>query len=824
MDKNTKVLIVDDEVSIRQLTRRILEKEDFEVFEAASGDDALIMLENNESQFDVILLDIMMPGINGFEVLHRIRRNQASDTLKVIMLTAMANIEDKASAFSAGANDYLVKPIENNELVSRVKMHAEFRCTELALHESQRQFQQIEEFSPFPIFILSPDGKTEYLNPQFSKLFGYTIDDIPTAQEWFEFAFPDTEYRREVMSSWKSDENSIGNDTIELVKREFDVVCGDNSTKTVTIRTIRMDNGKFYRVFHDITEAKSMVQDLRESEERFKEMANLLPQSVFELDLAGNLTFINNYAFESTGYTHDDFESGMNAIQMFVPEDRERAVGNIAKRLEGTEFTDHEYTILRKDGTTFPALLYSSPILHDGTPIGLRGIVLNITERKQAEEELRESEEKFRVIASSANDAIIMIDNDGRISLWNHAATSIFGYTQSEAIGQKLHRFLAPERFHEDSQAGFLSFQKTGKGNAIGKTIELAAIKKNGEESPVELSMSALQLENEWHAVGIIRDITERKRTEAEISQKNEELRAAEEELREANQHLEEKVEARTAELKKVNNLLRTEISERKLAEEKIIESNYKLQVALDDLNSSQEQLLQSAKLAAVGELISGISHELKNPLAAISMAAEILDAKIDDEKSKKHVQIVSNHAQRAVSIVDNLLSFARKHESNRSYVSMNNAIHSTIELLSYELMRDNIEVVTELDSNIPNTMVDFNQMQHVFLNLIGNAGQAMHEAHGKGNLIVRTQENNETIQITIADDGPGIPEKIKERIFEPFFTTKGVGKGTGLGLSICYGIIDQHGGTIQVESKEEEGSTFTVELPVVHEKMTCTT
>ncbi len=1073
MNDHFKVLIVDDEKSIRELVIRIITNNGFEVFEASSGDEALGLLNNNKSEFDVVLLDIMMPGLNGFDVLHAIKQNPITSPIKVIMLTAMANIEDKVSAFSAGAVDYLVKPIDNAELVARVTMHAEFKRTEQALHESKKQFQQIGDFSPFPIFILSPDGNTEYLNPQFSRFFGYTIDDIPTIQAWFELAFPDIEYRREVMSAWKSDESNIGNYETEPRKREFDVVCSDKSTKTVTIRTMRMDDGKLHRVFHDITENKKAEQELnrkthdltervkelncmysivelietpdislegilqgtaellpiawqypelacaqitlddqefssegfketpwqqtcnimlyeepigiikvgyleerptcdegpfineernllnaiserlgrvierkkakkalQESEERFKEMANLLPQSVFELDLTGRLTFVNNHGIESTGYTLEDLKNGMNAIEMFIPEDRERIFVNMSKRLEGIEFPDHEYTALRKDGGTFPVLLYSSSIIRDGKPAGLRGIALDITERKQAEEELRESEEKFRVITSSANDAIIMIDNKGKISLWNNAATTIFGYTQIEALGKELHKLLAPSRFYEDHIKGFRIFHETGTGNAVGKTLELSALRKSGEEFPIELSMSALQLENEWHAVGIIRDITERKRIEADIAQKNDELHAAEEELREANQKLEYKIEEHTTELKQVNELLRQEITERVQAHNQlqqqeqhfrslienstdvivIINANgtvvytspsYKLVLgyenheieyifdhvhpdymetatakfaqlfqnpdevvhtevcvqhkngnwrvveatgsnlldnpavsgivvnfhdvterkqaedeiheAMEQLKSSQEQLLQSAKLAAIGELISGISHELKNPLATISMAAEILDRKIDDEKSKKHVQIVSNHVQRAVSIVDNLLSFARKHEPNRSYVSVNNAIQSTIELLSYELMRDNIEVVTELDSNIPNTMVDFNQMQHVFLNLIGNAGQAMHEAHGKGKLSIRTQESKETIQITIADDGPGIPEEIKDRIFEPFFTTKDVGKGTGLGLSICYGIIDQHGGTIQVKSKEGEGSTFTVELPIVHEAIVCT-
>ena len=152
---------------------------------------------------------------------------------------------------------------------------------------------------------------------------------------------------------------------------------------------------------------------------------------------------------------------------MFVPEDRERIFVNMSKRLESIEFPDHEYTVLRKDGSTFPVLLYSSSIIRDGVPAGLRGIALDITERKQVEEELRESEEKFRVIASSANDAIIMIDNKGRISLWNHAATTIFGYTQTEAFGQELHTLIASSRFYEDHiNPGY-----TGKQRKIDESL-----------------------------------------------------------------------------------------------------------------------------------------------------------------------------------------------------------------------------------------------------------------------------------------------------------------------------------------------------------------
>jgi signal transduction histidine kinase len=132
-----------------------------------------------------------------------------------------------------------------------------------------------------------------------------------------------------------------------------------------------------------------------------------------------------------------------------------------------------------------------------------------------------------------------------------------------------------------------------------------------------------------------------------------------------------------------------------------------------------------------------------------------------------------------------------------------------------HQLTINNIEVVVELQPDLPITMVDSDQMQEVFVNIINNAGQAMLEAHGRGKLVVRTRESGGMIQITFTDDGPGISSENLQRIFDPFFTTKAVGKGTGLGLSICYGIVQAHGGEIRASSEPGKGSTFVVEVPI---------
>ena len=246
-----------------------------------------------------------------------------------------------------------------------------------------------------------------------------------------------------------------------------------------------------------------------------------------------------------------------------------------------------------------------------------------------------------------------------------------------------------------------------------------------------------------------------------------------------------------------------------------------RLQKAHDELTRSQEQLLQSQKLAAIGKLVSGVAHEVNNPLMAISGHTQLLLEDAEDGATKESLEVIYNETKRATDIVQNLLSFARTQTSKRSYASINDLIDNTTKLRTYELGNHHIEVVTEFDPYLPKIEVDSQQLQQVFLNLINNAAQAMKDENGKGSLVIRTcRANDKTLQISFIDDGPGISSDIIDRVFEPFFTTKDIGKGTGLGLSICYGIIQSHNGEIRVESIEGEGATFTIELPITIDEL----
>jgi len=229
-----------------------------------------------------------------------------------------------------------------------------------------------------------------------------------------------------------------------------------------------------------------------------------------------------------------------------------------------------------------------------------------------------------------------------------------------------------------------------------------------------------------------------------------------------------------------------------------------------------QRELYLSSRLASIGELAAGVAHQLNNPLTGVLGFSQRLLRKTTDQKTNQDLRKIYGEAERAAKIVQNLLTFARRREPKKEYSEVNNIVQSALELRAYELKTSNIEVITNLALSLPKIMLDFHQIQEVFLNIILNAEQAMREANSGGNLTIKTEKNKRYARITFTDDGPSIPAEQLDRIFDPFFTTKGEKGGTGLGLSVCHGIITEHGGRIYAKSKPGKGATFFIELPLV--------
>ena len=237
----------------------------------------------------------------------------------------------------------------------------------------------------------------------------------------------------------------------------------------------------------------------------------------------------------------------------------------------------------------------------------------------------------------------------------------------------------------------------------------------------------------------------------------------------------------------------------------------------LDDQSRDlYQQLAQAEKMAALGQTISGVAHELNNPLATMLTWSERLAQKPLDEGTKRGVEIILHEAERAAKIVRQLLTFARKRQSTRTMVDLNQVVREMLALRAYEQRVTNIAVIEALASGLPQLFADPHQIQQVLLNLVINAEQAMLSANGRGTLVVRTWHDatRETLLLEINDDGPGVPTDVQAKIFDPFFTTKDVGKGTGLGLTVAYAIVQEHGGRITM-GPAGRGASFVVELPV---------
>jgi two-component system NtrC family sensor kinase len=262
-------------------------------------------------------------------------------------------------------------------------------------------------------------------------------------------------------------------------------------------------------------------------------------------------------------------------------------------------------------------------------------------------------------------------------------------------------------------------------------------------------------------------------------------------------------IQERTAHLAQLNTELHNEIGERRQA--------------VEQLQRQQEALFQSEKLAAMGSLLASVAHELNNPLSVVTMQADLLSDEMTDQAGAERVRLISQSAERCVRIVQNFLALARQNPPQRAEVGLNVVVEEAMELLTYALRVDDIDIQLHLADDLQPLWADPHQLHQVVVNLVTNAHQALRETVPPRQLtiITRSDPSCTRVYLEVADTGPGIPLELQGRIFEPFFTTKPPGVGTGLGLPFCKGIVEGHGGSIRLESQPGQGAKFAVELPV---------
>lgn len=298
--------------------------------------------------------------------------------------------------------------------------------------------------------------------------------------------------------------------------------------QVVTERTRTHEKGKRLRSSED--ERRSAEKEIKEREQRFAEVADLLPQTLFECDRNGRITFINRGFLDAFGYTRKDFHKGLNVLKMVIPEDADRVREGLDRILGGKEIREVEFTALRKDGSPFPVLAFASPIRRENMPVGCRGFVVNITRRKRAEEALRESEERYRTLMDNAGDPILIADPEGNFVEANKAAEALFGYTKEELLRMNVTQIHPQDELEEVTR----SFREMREGGLrAGRGIRV--LRKDGTVVPADVTGSSVRYAGKTVMQGIFRDISERQRTE--------------ERLAESRDHLERLVAERTVEL-----------------------------------------------------------------------------------------------------------------------------------------------------------------------------------------------------------------------------------------------------------------------------------
>jgi PAS domain S-box-containing protein len=386
-------------------------------------------------------------------------------------------------------------------------------------------------------------------------------------------------------------------------------------------------------------------------------------------------------------------------------------------------------------------------------------------------------------IVSHMSDALILLDGEGRMVDTNRAAEELLEVKKFELKGREVSSILAdPEVVNLG--AGFTDILQSSDI----RNLEILLRVKRSE--PVEVSFSSSRLKNdEGGLAGIVciaRDISDSKRLERELREANEELRKNESVLMRVNEDLKRNERA-------VLNILAD------------------LKRSHQELKESQDKLLQQAKLASLGKLVSDMAHEVNNPLQIISGRAQIslMEDLGGNEDLETSLNVIKDQCERAKDIIQRLLLFSRPSKREINKVDIRQSLGFVVELVRHQFSLEDVNIIEDYQDELPLVSIDDKQMHEVFMNLLKNAAQAMPEG---GDITIRITSDGEKVNIEIQDEGEGISSEDMKKIFDPFFTTKQ--EGTGLGLSVCYGIVKSHGGELSYSSEPGKGTTARITLP----------
>ncbi|MFO7369151.1 MAG: PAS domain S-box protein [Bacteroidales bacterium] len=548
----------------------------------------------------------------------------------------------------------------------------------------------------------------------------------------------------------------------------------------------------------DIKKRTEAEAALLKSEKKFREMTELLPQTLYESDLQGKLTYINRAGTEMFGYSADEVHLGLNVFTTIASEDHKRLRENIANIIAGLSTHGNQYTALRKDGTTFPIQIYSSVIREENVPVGFRGVIYDVTDIIRAQEELVKSNDLFKTLIESIPIAITLSDLEDNLILANKTFCRETSLTADEILGKKLWDF------------GF-------KGNAIKEQQVKELLLEKGSVEGFEIdTLTSDNVRHELYIYASLVEVNNQKvilRSNVNVT----ELKQLQRQLSEYNQRLEELVKERTMELATTMEQLKAANEELQSTNEELYTQREQLEMALQQLRDTQEQLIHTEKMASLGILTAGVAHEINNPINYIHNGSIAIENYIHENIPEHHENLkplfdaINTGVTRTANIVKSLSSYSRKEKVVFHKCQVHQVLENSLTML-FNQYKNRIRIIREFDDHMPEILANESSLHQVFLNILTNAVQAIET---DGMITIKTKADKKTISVSISDNGIGIKEEDLTHIFDPFFTTKDPGKGTGLGLSIVQRIIKEHNGSINCKSRLNHGTEFIVNLPV---------
>ena len=744
----------------------------------------------------------------------------------------------------------------------------EHKKMEQALIESESRYRSLVESGGAGIATVNMAGQISFANDALCRMTGYSKEEVLMKQ------FADFVHPGDMDNTIRLFAEAVEGKTLTDYV-QFRLVCKDGrEVWFYTNPTAMVVNGEvigFSTILQDITARRNAEEALRLSEEKFRDLTELLPQVVFEADTQGVFTYVNRRGYEVFGYTPDEVIGKLNVADVITPEERDRAMKSYFAILGGGTTAGNEYTVVRKDGSTFNVITFTNTIVQNGEAIGLRGIFTDISRIKKTENALRESEEKYRSVYEHAGEAMY-IAQDGIVKFANPRTFEIVHYTAEDLSSRPFIEMVHPE----DRDMVAQRYLNRLKGEEEIPMYPLRIIDKEGTVKWLELRATLIEWEGRPATLNFVTDITIRKQAEQALKESEERYRLLAEnsldviwtadmqgELTYVSPSIRYLVGRSADEITNMYaqrtltpgvfgvaeedgkrfwnglQILRADPSRTLSFEFGLKHSDgfsswveAKMSIMrgqngqavgilgiVRDITQQKkmtERLVSTDRLASLGEMAAGLAHEVNNPLTAVMGFAYLLQQNPNTPPEiKNDVDAIYREGKRAAEVIKSFLIFARGQKPERQAIYINDILEGVIRLRHSQMNKENIEVSLNLADDLPAIQGDVSQLQQAFLNVILNAEYFMYKSHRGGHLSLTSMLEDGKIEVSIGDDGPGIPPEKINRVFDPFYTTKDVGEGTGLGLSICHGIIREHGGDIYVESSPGKGATFIVELPL---------